>query len=166
MTVKITRTGTLKIVSSGYDDRYVSSECWANIRDDELNITFRVDLDDAAIAYLRLSGIDTTREAIMDAAKTVRASKFTTFITAESTTEFGYKTTTFATTSERINAGIAVCTGYPRLNDVGRAEADRKSADLTADEWQAIYTGLDRVNRDHARRGKPIVEYQQQGHEV
>lgn len=165
--IKVTRRGTTKIVSSGYSDRYAQSEVWVNLEID--GITLRVNYDEAPTAYMMLAGLEQNDENIRTAVVVVHDSPMVIFARAEimPTDEekargIGRTLKSVSTTSARLNAGIAACTGYPNLNEIGRERVNKLAADLTASEWEVVYSGLDEVNRDHARRYLPIVNFVRQ----
>lgn len=154
--ITVIHRGTLRIVSSGYADRYVQSFVWVEFVVDGL--TFRVShTGDAPRAYLKLANLPETEGHLMGAALLVVSAPYVMSITASTDTG----TITVQTTSERLHAGIAKCTGRlmtPRDATLVAGLGD----ELTANEWQAIYASLDAINREHALRGRPIVEYTRQ----
>ena len=163
--VTFRKTGTVEITSSGYADRFPLSTCWAEILPKAYRpgFTIRVDnLADLPAALLLANGMrdcdaDDLKEAVRVAAKT-RFGLLS--ISGERITKGGFRENfSIGTTSKRIQAGIDLCTGFPNMNEIGASRAKEIAETLSRYEWDAIYSGLDAVNREHERLGKPIVDY-------
>jgi|GEM_PF-2689545 len=146
----IQRTGTLEITSSGYTDRYVQSQSWANIAVD--GITYRVDHEQATRAYMRLSGIADEDGAFW----AIQKSPFQMYITEQTSAT---ETLTVGTTANRIREGIRAATGFPGMNETAKSEAKKVAATLTENEWKIIQAGLARINELHAKSGRPVVNF-------
>ena len=154
--VTFRKTGTMKIISSGYADRFPLSTCWAEILPNAYRPGFKIRIDNLAdlpAALLLANGMrecdaDDLREAEQIAART-RLGLLS--ISGERETSSGRREIfSVGTTSERIQAGIDLCAGgFPNMI----------AKTLSQYEWDAIYSGLDAVNREHERLGKPIVDY-------
>ena len=155
--IKCQRHGTLKIVSSGYSDRYVMSDIHFDISVNGLE--FRIDNeDDRVAALLRLMGHDLQNvpdDIFKSAVQTAHSAPFSMWITYKT----GTTTRTFTTTYAKITAGIHAALGYNNLNAWGRSQHEPIVKTLTSDEWGAIRYGLDRINEEHAKTGKPIVGF-------
>ena len=163
--VMFLKTGTLKIISSGYADRFPLSTYWAEIMPNAYRPGFKIRIDDLAdlpAALLLANGMrecdaDDLREAVQIAART-RLGLLS--ISGERETSSGRREIfSVGTTSKRIQAGIDLCTGFPNMRELFAAEQKEIAKTLTEYEWDAIYSGLDAVNREHDRVGKPIVDY-------
>lgn len=146
--VSIRHEATLEIVSSGYNDRYVSQTSYLILEVD--NIRYRIDSDNHYIsAYLNLAGMKDNEKNVKKVIEAINSSKFRQYLY--------YDDTMVMSTPERINAGIQLALGFTRYNGFERTT---KIAETLSDaEWDAIRYGLNRVNDDHARRGKPVVEF-------
>lgn len=164
--LKVFRSYTLGIVSSGYDDRFVMSSGRTTIRYSGLDyvVGFAVGLSDAqavAKAILTILGLPPTRENLDQAFEKFDAAPIDCAIPYEIyyTDRPWGAISSVRTTSERIEAGIAVATGkYDRLTDFGKSRIDAIVPDLAQEEWWAIYGGLRMVNEHHTHFGKPVVE--------
>jgi len=163
--VMFLKTGNLKIMSSGYTDRYTVSRCWAEIMPNAYRSGFKIRIDNLAdlpAALLLANGMrecdaDDLREAVRVADKTQFGPLS---ISGERETSSGIREFfSVGTTSKRIQAGIDLCTGFPNMNEIGVSRAKDIAKTLSQYEWDAIYSGLDAVNREHERLGKPIVGY-------
>ena len=163
--VTFRKTGTVEITSSGYADRFPLSTCWAEILPNAYRPGFKIRIDNLAdlpAALLLANGMrecdaDDLREAVRVAAKT-RFGLLS--ISGERETSSGRREIfSVGTTSKRIQAGIDLCTGFPNMNEIGASRAKEIAETLSRYEWDAIYSGLDAVNREHERLGKPIVDY-------
>ena len=156
--IKIRRVGTLEIVSSGYADRYVATQAWLEI--EKNGITYRIDESDRweeAILEFRY-GVKyegATKEQLADAIHCRVYNPLDTYAMYEDGNTRGQVNTT----ADRIDAGIKVATGYPCLNEYGIEQAKQIANTLSRHEWLVVKTGLDRINREHSRLGKPVVEY-------
>jgi hypothetical protein len=157
--VHVLRTGTLKIVSSGYADRFVQSSMHIQLTCN--GIRYRVDnLDDAPMAYLHLTRQELTDDTLREAITRIQTSPMRMFITARNVPLYdtngrvvGYATKTFQSTTDRLLAGIAHAIQASFARNVALAEQ------LTEDEWHVIYESLEAINRKHQKRGAPIVPY-------
>lgn len=163
--VTFRKTGTVKIISSGYADRFPLPTCWAEILPSAYRPGFTVrvnNLADLPAALLLANGMrecdaDSLREAEQIAAKT-RFGLLS--ISGERETSSGRREIfSVGTTSKRIQAGIDLCTGFRNMSELFAAEQKVIAKTLSQYEWDAIYSGLDAVNREHERLGKPIVGY-------
>ena len=163
--VTFRKTGAVKIVSSGYADRFPLSTCWAEILPNAHRPGFKIRIDNLAdlpAALLLANGMrecdaDSLREAVRVAART-RLGLLS--ISGEMETPSGRREIfSVGTTSKRIQAGIDLGTGFPNMNEIVVSRAKEIAKTLSRYEWDAIYSGLDAVNREHERLGKPIVGY-------
>jgi hypothetical protein len=152
--MRIKHTGTIRIVSSGYSDRFPMSRTWYEIERE--GVTYRIDGDvfDAARAWLTLSECEITPDALVEACKMIRRLPLTLFGTAR----YANSTTT-APVSHHLSAGVAVATGFPTMTPWGIDQATADAAKLTAHDWAVIATGLREVNEHHERIGKPAVNF-------
>lgn len=158
--MKLKRVGILNIVSSGYEDRYVTADIRLEI--EKNGITYRIDSENDRIpAYLELLSGKTvnecTQEEFIEASKIIGSSPIETFITG-STGPFG-ESRTFKTTSSRIEAGIKSATGYKNLSQFGIDNYKPIAETLNKNEWFAIKTGLDRINKIHAENNRPVIDF-------
>ncbi len=152
--MQVSKSGTIKIVSSGYEDRYPLCRTWMNIRCGL--VTFRVDFSDQYVpALLKLAGLELTDENYKKAAKIVNDVKYELWFTIREKDS----ATAFITTSEKLRAGIAVATGFPHLNDYGICEAKEVAQTLTKDDWKAVKFGLEEVNEEAQKNGRPVVDF-------
>ena len=163
--VTFRKTGTMKIISSGYADRFPLSTCWAEILPNAYRPWFKIRIDNLADLPAALLLANGMRECDADDLKAAtRIASMTRFgllsISGERITKGGFREIfSIGTTSKRIQAGIDQCTGFPNMNEIGASRAKEIAETLTEYEWDAIYSGLDAVNREHERLGKPIVDY-------
>ena len=162
--VTFRKTGTVEITSSGYADRFPLSTCWAEILPNAYRPGFKIRIDNLAdlpAALLLANGMrecdaDGLREAVRVAAKTQFGPLS---ISGERETSGRREIFSVGTTYRRIEAGIDLCTGFPNMTEIGVSRAKEIAKTLYQYEWDAIYSGLDAVNREHERLGKPIVGY-------
>lgn len=163
--VTFRKTGTMKIISSGYADRFPLSTCWAEILSNahRPGFTIRLDnLDDLPAALLLANGMrECDADDLIEAEQIAARTRFGLLsISGERETSSGRREIfSVGTTSKRIRAGIDLCTGFQNMNEIVVSRAKEIAKTLTAYEWYAIYSGLDAVNREHERLGKPIVGY-------
>lgn len=163
--LKVFRSCTLEIVSSGYGDRFVMGTCRTTIRHDHLDyiVGYGLALSDAqaaAKAILTILGTDDTPENRQKAYEKYDAAFLDCAIPYEVACPDGTgRISSVRTTSERIMAGIAVATEkYDGMTEPGKAHVDAIVPTITREEWWAIYGGLRLVNEHHAHFGKPVVE--------
>lgn len=153
----ISTVTTLRIASSGHGDRYVMATTRYVI---EKRPGFRVyaeTREDAADAFLTLTNTDLTEEHYIEFQKLLRASPRACWIHYEAN---GGARGTVPTTPQRIRAGVDVATGrHLQFRAAERERAEKLAAELTANEWRAVRTGLEEVNREQARFGRPVVEF-------
>ena len=156
--LKCWRAGTIKIVSSGYADRYALSTVWTNI--EKNGVRYRIDsANQAGLAYIELSGMDfqaMTEKDFADVSLVIHRSEFN----LSATYKNGATTGTIRTTSGRLNAGIKMATGFPGLNEIGIAHATETANTLSREEWLCVRTGLEAINKTHAETGRPVVEFE------
>jgi hypothetical protein len=149
----VSRRTTLRITTSGYDDRFVmgNTEVW--FTDEQSGFALAARSQQAAIvAAERLLGLgadEATRLVTYD-------SPHEEWISAELPDG---STLTFVTKKSRIEAGIAAATGYPRLREAAVEARRTLAATLSRDEWDAVYSGLEACNRENARKGRTVVEF-------
>lgn len=155
-TIKIEKRGTLKIVSSGYSDRFPMTECWINLICD--GIKYQVDPNDATRAYLNLSGMEENDENCMTALRLIN-SPDNKYALSFSEKVDANTTLTVATTANKIRAGIALVTGFPGLNEIGVANAKNEAAALNENELKMIRAALARINKAHAEEGRALVSF-------
>lgn len=156
--VRIIKIGSIKIVSSGYTDRYVSGDVWTKLTVD--GIDYRVDGDDSTqfAAFLKLAGIsrnDLTSDQIEQIGMMIIKTPIFSWISYE----IYPAAYSIKTTAHRIRAGIEAATGYPNLNENGINEYRPIAETLSSQEWTAIKYGLDKINNYHAQHGMPVVNF-------
>ena len=151
-------SGTLRIVSSGYDDRYVLSMSHLIIECD--NIRYRIDNDnDRFLAYAKLAGWDManlTHEQISHAS---HETHFCEFRLSAGYERPGIGSGSIITTASRLNAGIEIARENKTVNAQALAEKSKIAATLNSSEWAVIETALTETNRIHSISGKPIVNF-------
>lgn len=148
--VSVRREATLEIVSSGYDDRYVSQSSYLILEVDY--IRYRIDSDNHYIsAYLNLAGMKDSEKNVKKVIEVINSSKFNQYIY--------YDGTMVKSTYNRIDAGLQLALGFPHQGQTGIEKTIGIAETLSNAEWDAIRYGLNRVNDDHVRRGKPVVEF-------
>ena len=157
--IDVRKRGTLKITSSGYEDRWTRADIYLEIDTDD--VRFRVDGSSQwPAAYCKLAGLPVNSENLQRAREIIALAPLETTITYEFTHEHGYGLRHIRSSGQRLDAGINVATGKVKTFSVdGAREALRIAADLSPDEWAAIKDGLERVNRDHERLGRPVVAF-------
>ena len=156
--LKTLRTGTLKIVSSGYEDRYVMGHVYLVIECDGVKYHIEDDNDRVA-AYARLAGwggiTNLTKKKIKHAVHEIVSCP----VVMNASYINGNTSGTIATTSDRLSAGIYAATGYPALNERGISTYKPIAETLTKQEWMVVRSGLEQINKHHAEIGKPIVNF-------
>ena len=160
--VTFRKTGAVKIVSSGYADRFPLSTCWAEILPNAHRPGFKIRIDNLADLPAALLLANGMRECDADSLREIAARTRLGLlsISGERETSSGrLENFSVGTTSKRIQAGIDLCTGFPNMNEIVVSRAKEIAKTLSQYEWDAIYSGLDAVNREHERLGKPIVGY-------
>jgi hypothetical protein len=152
------RVSTLKIVSSGYGDRYVQGDTYLHV--DVGGASMRIDFENDRVPVLvRIAGYtmqNVPDGVFQECVKMAHHSPMATWITYHPTE---YETRTIKTAYSKIEAGIHAATNYAGLNDHGKSRFEPISKTLTADEWGAIRYGLQRINERHSKTGKPVVEF-------
>lgn len=152
------RVSVLKIVSSGYSDRYVQADTYlhVDIGMDSLKIDFQ---DNRVPILVRLAGYNMQTvpdDIFQECVKMAHHSPIAAWITYHPTET---DTRTIKTSASKIEAGIHAATNYAGLNDHGKSRFEPISKTLTADEWGAVRYGLQQINERHAQTGKPIIEF-------
>ncbi|MDD2255365.1 hypothetical protein [Methanoculleus sp.] len=155
----VRKKGSLKITSSGYEDRWTLADIYLEIDTDD--VQFRVDGSSQwPAAYCKLAGLPVNAENLRRAREIIALAPFATTITYEFIHEHGRGLRHIRSSSHRLNAGINVATGRAAsFSPEGAQEAAKIASDLSRDEWDAIKDGLERVNRDHERLGRPVVAF-------
>lgn len=152
--IKIYRTGTLEIVSSGYSDRWCMADVWLVIESD--GICFRIDTDsDREGAILQLMGCEYTTENIQIAARLIAKSD----LELRGSYTKGNMSASIKLDAAKIRAGIDIVTGCRNLNELGIKHAKELSKNWTEHELNFIECGLTVINKRHAERGLTVVDF-------
>jgi hypothetical protein len=163
--IKIFRTGTLKIVSSGGTDRYITDDIHLVIVCNGISYSI-YNKDQYAAAYLWISEGLTPGEDYLNPVG--KWKKTLDIVSQSSVATYAYYARNLwnhwrhekvKTTHDRLQAGIYKATGYPNLLE-DEIEKVKKIADtLTELEWLIIKTGLEEINENHKKHQKPVVPF-------
>tara|TARA_B100002049_G_scaffold237336_1_gene228332 strand:- start:15137 stop:15616 length:480 start_codon:yes stop_codon:yes gene_type:complete len=157
--MQISKTGECKIVSSGYEDRYVSTDLEVTIKVE--GISFCVSYDDAPKAIAKLRGLDLDDAAVLREIAmefhVIPANYYAVYETQRD--DGGYTLSTCVVKLERVRGGIAIATGFRNLSEFGIDRAKKEAEGLTEAEKNFIRYGLEQVNKKHRERNQPVVEF-------
>lgn len=152
---RVSLSGEINIVSSGYNDRYVTGHLIGNIEKD--HVVFSVDSDALISAILVLEGIKCDSNDYEVFQEQTRKN----FERVQKQTRRLEPTTRMRVRNEKSGTTIIVEISSAELAD-GLNWAIKHAGEkpnLTELQWNAIEYRLDEINAIHARVGKPVVEF-------
>lgn len=160
--VESRRAQRLHIVSSGYADRYILTADHLTLHCQGLRyrLDYRPGSIEAARAYCHLAGLEPTEanlKASTDANQT--GPRETTVEYSQQTYGGAIETGLIETSRHHIEAGLAWALEDNRGTALGASKIEALAAELCREEWAAIYSALDAINRRHEREDRPVVTY-------
>lgn len=156
--MKILKAGICEIVSSGYEDRFLTcTEEVILIIDD---IEYKVSTGQAVKAIASMRGLNkndfNVTESIAKELRAVPSSFHATYIVKN---EHGSATIRAEVRPEVVRGGIASATGFTGLTEFGKNNAINAAKGITESEKEFIRFGLEQINKKHRDTERPIIEF-------